>query len=70
MALIGFQLCQNAFEMILDVVIFDVFVVQKWNVGDHLKRVLAKFEAERSRVRGVNGRSKFPAALRYGATEH
>ena len=37
---------------------------EKWSVGDddsdHLKRALAKFEADRSYVRGVNGRSKFP----------
>ena len=33
--------------------------VEKWNVGDRLKRVLAKFEANRSYVWGVNGRSKF-----------
>ena len=32
--------------------------VEKWNVGDRLKRVLAKFEADRSHPRGVNGRSK------------
>ena len=35
------------------------FGVEKWNVGDRLKRVLAKFEADRSWFRGVNGRSKF-----------
>ena len=33
--------------------------VKKWNVGDRLKRVLAKFEANRSYPRGANGRSKF-----------
>ena len=33
--------------------------VEKWNVPSSLKRVLAKFEAERSLVWGVNGRSKF-----------
>ncbi len=33
--------------------------VGKWNVGDRLKRVLPKLEADRSHVRGVNGRSKF-----------
>ena len=32
---------------------------EKWNVGDRLKRVFPKFEAERSHPRGVNGRSKF-----------
>ena len=34
------------------------FNVEKWNVGNNLKRVLPKFEAERSYPRGVNGRSK------------
>ena len=33
--------------------------VEKWNVANHLKRVLAKFEADRSHLRGVIGRSKF-----------
>ena len=33
--------------------------VENSNVGNHLKRVLPKFQAERSHVRGVNGRSKF-----------
>ena len=33
--------------------------VEEWNVGDRLKRVLAKFRADRSQVWGVNGRSKF-----------
>ena len=37
----------------------NVFDIEKWNVGDHLKRVFPKFEAERSHPRGVNGRSKF-----------
>ena len=37
----------------------NVFGVQKWNVGNRLKRVFPKFEAERSHPRGVNGRSKF-----------
>ena len=32
-----------------------VFGVQKWNVGNHLKRVLAKFRANRSHVRGPTG---------------
>ena len=36
-----------------------VFGVVKSNVGNHLKRVFPKFEAERSHPRGVNGRSKF-----------
>ena len=37
----------------------DFSTAEKWNVGDRPKRVLAKFEADRSRVRGVNGGSKF-----------
>ena len=32
--------------------------VEKSNVGNRLKRVLAKFHADRSHPRGVNGRSK------------
>ena len=32
--------------------------VEKSNVGNRLKRILAKFEADRSHVHGVNGRSK------------
>ena len=39
--------------------IFLGFRVEKWNVGDHLKRVLAKFQANRRHPRGVNGPSKF-----------
>ena len=35
------------------------FSVEKWNIANHLKRVLPKFRADRSHVRGVNGRSKF-----------
>ena len=35
------------------------FDVEKWNVGDNLKHVFPKFEAERSHPRGVHGRSKF-----------
>ena len=35
-----------------------VFGVKKSNVGGHLKRVLAKFEAKRSHPQGVNGQSK------------
>ena len=38
---------------------FEQNLIEKWNVGDRLKRVLAKFEADRSQVWGVNGRSKF-----------
>ena len=37
----------------------NIFGVEKWNVGNRLKRVFPKFEAERSHPRGVNGRSKF-----------
>ena len=37
----------------------NVFGVEKWNVGNRLKRVFPKFEAELSHPRGVNGRSKF-----------
>ena len=37
--------------------------VEKCNVGNRLKRVLAKFRADRSHVRGVNGRSKFQKKL-------
>ena len=32
--------------------------VEKWNVGDHLKRAFPKFEADRSHPRWVNGCSK------------
>ena len=38
---------------------FSVFDVKKWKFGDHLKRVLAKFQVNRSHPRGVNGPSKF-----------
>ena len=31
------------------------FGVEKSNVGDHLKRVFPKFEADRSHPRGING---------------
>ena len=33
-------------------------MVERPNVGDRLKRVLAKFQVNRSHPRGVNGRSK------------
>ena len=33
--------------------------IETSNVGNRLKRVLAKFRADRSHPRGVNGRSKF-----------
>ena len=41
-----------------------MFGVEKSNVGDGLKRVLAKFEANRSHPRGVNSRSKFAICLK------
>ena len=37
--------------------------VEKSNVGNRLKRVLAKFRADRSHPRGVNGRSKTPGRI-------
>ena len=43
------------FEKVLSKKYFDV---EKWIVRNRLKRVLAKFEADRSHPRGVNGRSK------------
>ena len=36
-----------------------VFSVEKWKIANRLKRVLPKFRADPSFVRGVNGRSKF-----------
>ena len=36
--------------------------VEKSKIGNRLKRVFPKFEADRSHVRGVNGRSKFDVA--------
>ena len=38
--------------------------VEKLNVGNRLKRVFPKFHAERSHLRGVNGRSKFAIFFR------
>ena len=35
------------------------FRVEKWKIANRLKRVFPKFRADRSHVRGVNGRSKF-----------
>ena len=52
-----FKVCKN-FET------NSVFGVEKWNVGNRLKRVLAKFEPDRSHVWGVNGRSKFAKIIR------
>ena len=46
-----FKVCEN-FQ-------FDLFGVKKWNVGNRLKRVLTKFRADRSNLRGVNGCLKF-----------
>ena len=43
------------FQIFLPKLFFDV---ERWNVGDRLKRVFPKFEAERSHPRGGNGRSK------------
>ena len=40
------------------------FDVEKWNVGNRLKRVFPKFEAERSHPRGLNGHSKFRRSRR------
>ena len=40
------------------------FCVKKWDVGNRLKRVLAKFDANRSYVWGVNGCSKFRTNFR------
>ena len=39
-----------------------IFFVEKWNVGNRPKRVLAKFGADRSHVSGVNGRLKHTVA--------
>ena len=36
-----------------------LFHVEKWNVGDHLKRVFPKFKAEQGHPGEVKGRSKF-----------
>ena len=35
------------------------FRVERWNVGDRLKRILTKFHADRSYRRGLTHRSKF-----------
>ena len=66
---IGLKLCQNALQMIPDVSCFDaenIKILRKKKIGakksnfaNRLKRVLAKFEADRSHAQGVNGRSKF-----------
>ena len=40
------------------------FGVEKSKVANRLKRVFPKFEADRSHVRGVNGRSKFDVVRR------
>ena len=44
------------------------FGVEKSKVANRLKRVLTKFEANRSHVRGVNGRSKFDVRRRWIST--
>ena len=49
-------------EPIYFVDFFFFFGVEKSKVANHLKRVFPKFEADRSHVRGVNGRSKFDVA--------
>ena len=41
----------------------DAFGIEKWNVGDRLKRVFPKFEAKRSHPQGVNSRSKLSKNL-------
>ena len=47
----------------------NVFGVENSKVANRLKRVLTKFEADRSHVRGVNGRSKFVVAASAGRAE-
>ena len=43
--------------------------VEKSKVANRLKRVLTKFDADRSHVRGVNGRSKFLVVASTGRAE-
>ena len=43
--------------------------VKKWNVGNCLKHVLAKFEADWSHVWGVNGPSKFEKKIEIASFE-
>ena len=45
------------------------FGVEISKIANRLKRVLTKFEADRSHVRGVNGRSKFVVAASAGRAE-
>ena len=68
MALFGLKLWENAFQMIPDISFSDVdkivclkfhFDVEGRNVGDRLKRVFPKFEAERSHPRGETAVQKF-----------
>ena len=53
--------CRYSFEFFFDENVietfchFFVFDVEKWNVGNRLKRVFPKFRADRSHPRGVNG---------------
>ena len=46
------------------------FGVEKWNVGNRLKRIFPKFEAERSHIRGVNGHSKFGIFFWFSASKN
>ena len=50
---------KRPFKVFQKLFFFDILAVEKLNVGDRLKRVSPKFEAERSHPQGVNGRSKF-----------
>ena len=50
---------KRPFKILQKLYLFYVFGVEKWNVGDRLKRVSPKFEAERSHPWGINGHSKF-----------
>ena len=43
------------------------FRVEKWKLANRLKRVFPKFRADRSHVRGVNGRLKFRFFFRRAA---
>ena len=72
MAPFGLKLWENALKMIPNLsflhvkkkigknqLFFDGFAVEKCYVGDRLKRVSPKFEAERSHPWGRNGHSRF-----------
>ena len=60
-------------EIFLDAIFYPKFLpkflfgVEKWDVGDHLKYVFPKFEAERSHPRGVSSCSKFCKKILVGA---